>query len=128
MATVYAPPWEAPEPPDLDDYIGTANKGASVQDYFKAMAAWEADVAEVAREFYPAGGDLQGYIYRHPVADGKASYLVARTRPLELWDIGDDYHLPEPHLRGLRVADLRAAKARDEKLDAIFGRAKTEAK
>jgi hypothetical protein len=123
MATVYAVPEAAPEPPDLGDYIGV---GGSIQHYFDDLRAWEAKVVGVAFEFYPSGGDLQGFIYRYPVADGKASYLVARTRPLELWwlDEGDGYSLPEPHLRGLRVADLRAAKKQAEALADIFGGAK----
>lgn len=121
MATVYAVPAEAPDPPDLGDYIGG---GGRIDNYFADLHAWEAKVVAVAFDFYPDGGDLQGYIYRHPVADGKASYLVARTKPLELWwlDEGDGYSLPEPHLRGLRVADLREAKKRDAKLAELFGR------
>jgi len=121
MATVYAIPEGSPEPPDLGDFFGPGKPGHEA--YFAALRGWEDAIADVARAFYPVGGDLQGYVYRYPVADGKASYLVARTRPLELWwlDEGDGYSLPEPHLRGLRVTDLRQAQKRDTKLAAIFG-------
>ena len=126
MATVYALPAGCPEPPDLMEFFGEGKPGHEA--YFAALAAWEVLVLEVARTYYPDGGDLQGYVYRYPVADGKASYLVARTRPLELWELDTEYTLPEPHLRGLRVADLRQAQARDEKLAEVFGRAKAGAK
>jgi hypothetical protein len=111
VAKVYRYPEECPDPPDLGDYTGP---GGSIDNYFADLHAWEAKVVAVAHDFYPDGGDLQGFVYRYPVADGKASYVVARTRPLELWDVGDEYHLPEPHLRGLRVTDIRAAKKFDD--------------
>lgn len=123
MATVYGIPEGAPAPPDLGEFFGSKS-APGPQDYFAALHAWEQAVAEVARSFYPDGGDLQGFIYRYPVADGRASYLVARTRPLELWELDTEYTLADPHLRGLRVSDLREAKRRDEKLAELFGRAK----
>jgi hypothetical protein len=122
VATAYALPEEAPPAPDFGDFFGPGQPGHDA--YFAALTAWEAEVAALAVAWYPEGGDLQGYVYRYPVADGKASYLVARTKPLELWwlDEGDGYSLPEPHLRGLRVADLRQAQKRDAKLAELFGR------
>lgn len=115
MAQVYATPDGFP-PPELDFSMG-------VEAYFDALREWEGKLAAWCRENY-GDDDLIGFVYRWPVADGKASYMVMQTRPLSLlWLDGDDgYDLPEAHLRGLRVSDLREAKRRDDTLAELFGR------
>lgn len=115
MAKVYGPP-EGFDPPELDT--------ADVQGWFDAMDEWQDKLAEWCRAQHEYPDPLVGYVYRHPVADGKASYMVLSTRPLQLIELDDEYRLPDAHLRGLRITDLRAAKKRDEKLAELFGRAK----
>lgn len=55
-----------------------------------------------------APGQLEGLLFSHPVADGKAYYLVTKAEPLELQhvDFLDGYALPAAHIRGLEKEDL----------------------
>ncbi len=52
---------------------------------------------------------LHGEVISFPVADGAAQYMVWKTQPLQLiWlELGDAWSITEPHLRGLRLADVR---------------------
>lgn len=53
--------------------------------------------------------DPVGFILSFGVADGKALYRVEKTKPLTLAHIpyGDGYQIPDAHLRGLRMDEVR---------------------
>lgn len=118
MAKIYAPPANIPIPA-FDDYL--------VDGHYDFEHAQRLDrecldaIAAAARA--TNNGDLVGEIYSHPVADGYATYVVWSQRPLALVHVplGDAYALPEPHERGLRVADIRAAVKSAKTLAEIFG-------
>lgn len=114
MATIYSLPEEIEDPPDLQDFM---DDRFDFNAYEKAMDEWEEGVAAWCRANTPnPKSDLVGYVWRHPMGDGKASYAVFSTRPLGLIHLpgGDDWRLPEAHERGLRVADIRKGKKFDD--------------
>lgn len=103
MAKIYKAPagFEAPE-------IGAASDWqAREQAYIERLAA-------EARRLQP-GNPLVGEVVRFPRADGYAQYLVWDTKPLSLihLEIGDAWHIPEAHARGLRVSDIQQMVDRD---------------
>lgn len=65
---------------------------------------------------------LVGKLVRFQIADGYAEYMVASQKPLQLiyLDIGDGYQIPNPHMRGLNVADIRELVEREEALTKMF--------
>jgi hypothetical protein len=99
MAKVYRAPLAAPE--------------------WTVNSSWESNDREFERyldnlrKLVPAAtgknADLVGKVVGFGVADGKALYMVWRTRPLELVFINylDGYQIPDAYMRGLRVADIR---------------------
>lgn len=58
-------------------------------------------------------GELVGAVAAFQYADGYAYYQVASTSPLKLRHIpvGDAWHIGEPTIRGLRLADVSLAVA-----------------
>lgn len=54
-------------------------------------------------------GELVGTVLSFGVADGKAMYLVVKTKPLTLQHIPylDAYQIPDAHLRGIRLDDVK---------------------
>jgi hypothetical protein len=72
---------------------------------------------------------LSGYVWRWPVADGYAVYVVTKLRPLTLtWvNVGDGYAVPDAHIRGLTKADLEAQKEFDLKWREMTAKTKKEA-
>lgn len=54
-------------------------------------------------------GKVIGRLMYFGVADGHATYLVVKERPLTLQHVpyGDAWHIPGAHVRGIRVADVR---------------------
>lgn len=115
MAQVYAPPEGFPAP-DLREFL------SDIPAYFKAVKEWEERLGLWCQEQTESESDLIGFVYHHPVADGQASYMVMKLRPLTLLELDSEYTLPEAHLRGLRVADIEQAKQRDEALAKLFSR------
>lgn len=69
-------------------------------------------------------GTYVGAVLRFPYADGYAMYLVQKTRPLTLQHIpfGDAWHIPEAHLRGLNLDDVKEQVARNKGLRSMFAR------
>jgi hypothetical protein len=117
MATIYSPPFDAPEitRESVDTWL------ANEQAYLERIAAW-------CREQYP-DDPLAGEVLRFPQGDGYAVYVVLsvnRTARLIHVPIGDRWSLPEAHERGLRVSDIRAEVAREKKLAELFGRSDEE--
>lgn len=72
-------------------------------------------------------GPLSGEIVRYGQGDGYAEYMVGqgggKTFLIHL-PIGDAWQIPEAHMRGLRVADIREQVASQKRMDALFGRVK----
>lgn len=68
----------------------------------------------------------EGTILSFPVADGKAMYLVQKTRPLTLQHIpaGDAWEIPAAHLRGLNMDDVREHAKRNKGMKALFSRSR----
>lgn len=118
-AQVYDPP-EGMEVPDFDSF-NKEDGGYDVQAYFDACKQHEQDMAEWCRQ--NSKSDLAGEVMRFPVADGKATYMVHKLKPLTLifLDYGDGYEIPDMMLRGMTVADVRSEVARNRKLAELFG-------
>jgi hypothetical protein len=71
-------------------------------------------------------GQYKGTVLSFPVADGKAMYLVQKTRPLTLQHIpfGDAWEIPAAHLRGLNMDDVKEHANRNKAMRALFSRNK----
>lgn len=106
MAKIWALP-EGFEPPDFGEYISAPGGFAPGGPWDQACKAFEDALAAEAKSHNT--GDLVGRVIRFPVADGQASYMVWKQKPLELVYVPlvDNYQIPEAHARGLRVADVR---------------------
>lgn len=76
---------------------------AVLADQDKALEALE----QAAKEATPE--NPTGALLRFPWADGYALYLVASVRPLVLRHVpyGDAWQIPQAHVRGLTLADVR---------------------
>lgn len=118
MATIYSPPTQI-KVPNLAHHLGDRY---DLNGYRAAVAEYEAEVVEFARR--QGSGDLAGEIVRFSVADGYASYVVFKQRPLTLLHLetGDAYRLPEFAERGLAIADIRQRVAFSRKWDALAQR------
>jgi hypothetical protein len=107
MATVYGLPASlVPDVPRLESF--TREDGRyDVDACIAAETAFLERVQEWARE--NGEGDLAGQVWRYPVGDGHAIYVVYRNRPLWLIHvpIGDAWQVDEITERGLRVSDIR---------------------
>jgi hypothetical protein len=117
MAGVFAPP-NGFEPPSFDEAFVDGRYDYKHHDrinqaYFDRLAA-------EARRLNK--GDMVGEIFRHPVADGYAVYMVWSHRPFSLIHISidDGYRLPEAHERGLRLSDVRQSVQGQRALDDLF--------
>ncbi len=64
-----------------------------------------------------------GSIISFPVADGFAHYFVEKEKPLSLSLIpyGDAYQIPEAHIRGLTLKDVKTMVQRQRKIKKMFG-------
>lgn len=69
-------------------------------------------------------GDLVGYLWSTPIADGAAIYRVESMKPLRLAHVPymDAWRAHHTTIRGLRVADLLADQKRNYTIRALFGR------
>lgn len=112
MAKAYRPPEGLPET-DI-----TAGWDA----YNKACDEYEEKLREWCKQHTKSKSDLVGEVYTHPVADGQARYMVFNTKPLELIHIEtcDAYGLPEAHIRGLRLADIKERIDNQKALRVLF--------
>ncbi len=89
--------------------------------------AYIADLAAQARRARPAD-KLAGRVISWQRADGFARYMVWSSSPLALvhLDLGDGYSVEAALLRGLRVTDVKAKVAADDRLAAYFADKATE--
>lgn len=76
---------------------------------WNAEIAWIEELIQWGIKHYIDTNDLKGYIWTHGVADGCAYYMVTCLRPLTLCHIpvGDCWHVPVAHLRGLNLEDIK---------------------
>lgn len=81
--------------------------GMDFRVHLEAEKAWEEDVVKFARTF--GTGKYAGEVYRWPIGDGYASYVIFRLKPLELiWlETGDRWSVPDVVARGLTATDVR---------------------
>lgn len=68
-------------------------------------------------------GEVVGALLYFPVADGNAIYRVEKASPLTLAHVpaGDAWHIPEAHLRGIRLEDVKRQLASAKKIKRMFG-------
>jgi len=98
MATAFKGPEEI-EAPGMGDWTV----------YEKQCDEYKQKLREWCKKHTDSKSELVGEIYRHGVADGYAQYMVFRTRPLQLihLETGDAWYLPDVHIRGLRLQDIK---------------------
>jgi hypothetical protein len=110
MAKVFAVPAELGQPPALDI--------KNVKGYQQATAEWVAKVQKWAKQ--NGTGKLAGKLYKSPVADGYAEYVVFRGAPLQMihLPIYDAYRLHPAMERGLSAKDVEASMKWDELIKA----------
>ena len=107
-ATIYGPP-EGLDPPEFD-YSGP----------IQAILAQEKEYVEKLQEWCrtTGQGDLAGEVWRYPVADGYAEYVIHKTRPLTIIHVGtgDAWNIPEVVRRGLSATLIRQEVDQAKKL------------
>lgn len=103
-AKIFAPPSDVGDPPELIT-------GLDYSYYQQLCREWTSRVQSRCRNRTP-NNDLVGMVWRYPVADGCAQYVVMDTKPLSLihLPLGDAWHIPDIVRRGLTVSDLKAYK------------------
>ena len=81
--------------------------GMDFQEHWDQEKAWEQKVVDFAKAH--GSGQYRGEVYRWQIADGYASYVVFRLKPLELiWlNTGDAWSMPDVVARGLTAADVK---------------------
>jgi hypothetical protein len=88
-------------------------------------AEYEKGLAEFREWAKKCSSDkLAGETISFPVADGYAVYGIVREKPLHLCYInhGDCWQIPDAHLRGLRLTDVRQMVKRDKAMKDMFAR------
>lgn len=112
MAKIYSAPkgFEAPE------ISFNANWQLEEQAYLDRLAA-------EAQRLAP-GDALAGKVVRFPYADGHAQYMVWSSKPLALvhLQLGDAWHIPEAHARGLRLSDIQQMVEQDRRWKELFAK------
>ena len=109
MATLIASP--IPEPRiDWRDLDGTR----------KRLAAWSKRIAEYSRSETRKSDEAIGRTVKFSIADGYAEYVVYDTSPLHLIHVPESYDISAAHMRGLKLADIRALVEYDKRLEAMF--------
>lgn len=111
-AKIYSPPSELGEP---ETHYGDWEKHQSAEaEYIKKVQAWA---------LKNGSGNLCGEIFRYPVGDGCAQYVVLKSSPLTLihLPVGDAWHIPAVVARGLRLQDLKDDIQRSRSLGKLFG-------
>ena len=107
-AKVYNSPTEV-QPPNFSDYLG--GEGTKPWEQLeKDEKAYEEKLSAYCRKHLTEKqSPLVGKVWRTPMADSHASYMVLSTSPLALihMPLGDAWHADPIMLRGLRVSDLK---------------------
>lgn len=109
MAKIYAAPKEL-------------EKDLSAFDMDKDWQEQEQECFEKLRKYCKAHTDSKskyvGTVFRIPMADSCAQYMVFRTKPFEMIHIpfGDAWDAPDYQTRGIRLADIKAQVEFDESM------------
>lgn len=102
MVKIYVPDAKAVgEPPQYDNDLSWKEIEPLEEAYITRVVEWCKAKGR---------GNLRGVVYRLPVADGHATYVVFSTAPLQLlWlNLGDGYQMSRIEERGFRASDIRA--------------------
>ena len=82
-------------------------------DYSKDWEKQENDYIDKLRKYCKQHTDsknaMVGVIFRIPMGDGSANYMVFRTKPLEMIHVptGDAWDAPDYQTRGVTLADIK---------------------
>lgn len=122
-AVVYTTP-EGLDAPDFDSFMESGSGGFDSEAYFAACTEHREKVAAWCQQNTDSRDKIVGKTIAFGVADGRAEYMVYRTKPLSLihLDYLDGYNADPILLRGLRVSDVRDLVEQGERRAAIFGR------
>lgn len=109
MATLIASP--IPEPRiDWRDLDGTR----------KRINAWAEAIADHADRASRDPDHMVGRIVKFQIADGYAEYVIYSVKPLQLVHVPESYDISAAHMRGLKLADVRALVDFDKRWEAMF--------
>jgi hypothetical protein len=100
-AKVFALPPDVGVPPELS-VVGPTNYVQATTDWVKSVQDW---VRNTSTDKDPVVGE----VYRFPVADGYAEYVIFSTEPIRLIHLPtyDGWFMPEVVRRGLNLTDIR---------------------
>lgn len=115
MAKFYATPKDCGDTPSF-----ALAAGGSFQTYDTACKIFIHKVQKFCRDH--GQGKLAGELWKHPVADGYAQYVVYTCKPLTLvhLNIGDAWHVDKLTARGLRLSDIKEQIEYDKRLAKLF--------
>ena len=84
------------------------------------------DLQTKSEQIDPKSPDLRGAILQFQVADGYAYYAVTKMKPLTITLIpwSDAYQIPEAHIRGININDVRAQLDRTRNIKSLFPKGK----
>jgi hypothetical protein len=110
--------------------MAVLGKPISLPEYTWSSAPGESEHEKAYRELqrvsYEASerGEIVGRIIRFPVADGHATYQIAKVKPLTLRHVDyiDGYSISAAEIRGLRIGDVEQMLDYERRLFAIFGK------
>jgi len=94
-------------------------------DYTDYAGDWDRGVAKFkahARRNITDDNSIVGEIVKFQVADGYATYGIIKEKPLQLCFIGsgDFYSIPDAHIRGLNLSDVRQLVQRERAIAEMF--------
>lgn len=118
MAKVYCTPSHI-QPPNISAYFGENN---DYNAYSEACEKYRDSVVQWAKANTRSLSPLVGEIMHFPRGDGYASYVTFATSPLSMIHLedGDAWHADAMTMRGLRVSDIKQARARRVSMEKLF--------
>lgn len=113
MAKIFLPQ-KGIEPPKIESYIN------SIDEYFKACDEYVKQLSKTLKKTYGRVCKEAGETISFPVADGRAIYVVARLKPVELvWvETGDAWQFQYAHR--LTATDVREEIRKTRALRTLF--------
>ena len=98
MAKVYAPPFEY-----NCDYSG------NYKDWEKTENEYVERLRKYCKKNSNSKNPLVGELFRIPMGDGYAQYMVFQTKPLKMIHVptGDAWDAPDYQTRGVRLQDVK---------------------
>lgn len=114
MAKIYAPPDDITFEFDWRNFDNDR--------YTEACRLYEQEVRQFCLD--EGNGDICGETISFPVADGRATYMVFKTKPLTMLilEYGDPYRVDPIMERGLRLSDVRERIRSEAAIAELFGR------